>query len=319
MQSDIHQRLLSFFYNFYNGGKVIKLVSYSGNIHFFTVKFKNVAMMTYKNLSTTTTIPSCQFSICCIVSDLQEYSTMRQSFETSGFTHSCEYIIADNTQGNIFDAYQAINRFIRESQGMYLIVVHQDVRCIDNKYQLEKCLNDLSQIDDKWAICGNAGAIGYHQFVYHITNGGKIIKHTNLPARVSSLDENFLIINTKSSITISSDISGFHLYGTDLCIIADFLGYSCYVIPFMVRHLSLGNLKELSKNADKFIDHYGRKIRSRYMETTCTKFYLSNSVFKNKIYNFPFVFFFVKALQRIKLLSKRLSKTNPHKKTITIE
>ena len=275
--------------------------------------------MTYKTLSTTTAIPSYRFSICSIVTDLKEYSTMRQSFETCGFTDSCEYIIADNTQGNIFDAYQAINKFIRESQGMYLIVVHQDVRCIDNKSRLEKCLNDLSHIDGRWAICGNAGAIGYHQFVYHITNGGKIIKHSNLPARVSSLDENLLIINRQSSLTISSDIGGFHLYGTDLCIIADFLGYSCYVIPFMVRHLSLGNLKELRQNANRFIDQYGIKNRSRYMETTCTKFYLSNSVFKNRIYNTAFIFFFVKAIQRIKLISKRLAKTNPHKKTITNE
>jgi len=275
--------------------------------------------MTYKTLSTTTAIPSYRFSICSIVTDLKEYSTMRQSFETCGFTDSCEYIIADNTQGNIFDAYQAINKFIRESQGMYLIVVHQDVRCIDNKSRLEKCLNDLSHIDGRWAICGNAGAIGYHQFVYHITNGGKIIKHSNLPARVSSLDENLLIINRQSSLTISSDIGGFHLYGTDLCIIADFLGYSCYVIPFMVRHLSLGNLKELRQNANRFIDQYGIKNRSRYMETTCTKFYLSNSVFKNRIYNAAFVFFFVKVIQRIKLISKGLSKTNPHKKTITNE
>jgi len=275
--------------------------------------------MTYKTLSTTTAIPSYRFSICSIVTDLKEYSTMRQSFETCGFTDSCEYIIADNTQGNIFDAYQAINKFIRESQGMYLIVVHQDVRCIDNKSRLEKCLNDLSHIDGRWAICGNAGAIGYHQFVYHITNGGKIIKHSNLPARVSSLDENLLIINRQSSLTISSDIGGFHLYGTDLCIIADFLGYSCYVIPFMVRHLSLGNLKELRQNANRFIDQYGIKNRSRYMETTCTKFYLSNSIFKNRVYNAAFVFFFVKVIQRIKLISKRLSKTNPHKKTITNE
>ena len=275
--------------------------------------------MTYKSLSTAPAIPSFRFSICTIVTDLEEYSTMRQSFETCGFTDGCEYVIADNTHGNMFDAYQAINRFIRESQGMYLIIVHQDVRCIDNKSQLEKCLFNLSQIDDKWALCGNAGAIGYHRLVYHITNAGKIIKHSNLPARVSSLDENLLIINMQSSITISSDISGFHLYGTDLCIIADFLGYSCYVIPFMVRHLSLGNLKELSKNENRFINQYGRKIRSRYMETTCTKFYLGNSVFKNRIYNAAFVFFFVKGIQRIKLLSKRLSKINPHKKTIMIE
>lgn len=275
--------------------------------------------MTYKSLSITAEPGTYSFSICSIITNQDEYTLMRKSFESCGFTDGCEYIIADNTQGNNFDAYQAINRFIRESQGKYLIVVHQDVRCIDKRSYLEKCLDDLARIDSKWAICGNAGAAGYHQFLHHINNGGKIITNANLPARVNSLDENLLIINKSISLSISSDLGGFHLYGTDLCIIADFLGYNCYVIPFMVKHLSLGNLKELNKNVDRFIDHYGKKIRSRYVETTCTKFYLSNSVFKNRIYNSPLVFFFVKATQRIKLLGKRASKTNQHRKTITFE
>lgn len=275
--------------------------------------------MTYKSLSETTKPATYLFSVCSIITREEEYALMRQSFEACGFTDSCEYIIADNTNGNHFDAYQAIGRFIRESQGKYLIIVHQDVRCIDKRLHLEKCLDGLEQKDNKWAICGNAGAIGYHQFVHYINNAGRIITNTNLPAKVSSLDENLLIINKATSITISPDLSGFHLYGTDLCIIADFLGYNCYVIPFMVKHLSLGNLKELNKNVDRFIDQYAKKIRSRYVETTCTKFYLSNSVFKNKIYNSSFIFFFVKALQRIKLFSKRLSKSNPHKKTVIQE
>lgn len=275
--------------------------------------------MTYKSLATTIEPVPYQFSICSIITNKEEYSLMRNSFEGCGFTDGCEYIVADNIDGNNFDAYQAISRFIRESQGKYLVIVHQDVRCIDTRSHLETCLEELSQRDDKWAICGNAGAMGYHQFVHHINNAGRIITHTNLPARVSSLDENLLLINKATSLTISSDLGGFHLYGTDLCIIADFLGYNAYVIPFMVKHLSLGNLKELNINVDHFIAKYGKKIRSRYVETTCTKFYLSNSILKNTIYNSSFIFFFVKAVQRIKLLTKRLSTSNPHKKTVVTE
>jgi hypothetical protein len=279
----------------------------------------NNAGMIYKSLSSNMEPAPYLFSICSIVNNKEEYHLMRQSFETSGFTGGCEYIIADNTHGNNFDAYQAINRFIRESQGKYLVIVHQDVRCIDSRGHLEICLEELNQKDSKWAVCGNAGAMGYHQFVHHINNAGRIITNSNLPAKVNSLDENLLIINKSASLSISSDLSGFHLYGTDLCIIADFLGYNSYVIPFMVKHLSLGNLKELNKSVDHFIGHYGKKIRSRYVETTCTKFYLSNSVFKNKVYNSSFTFFLIKAVQRVKLLLKRLSSPNPHKKTITTE
>ncbi len=261
-----------------------------------------------KSLSINKEHSGCFFSICSIITNKEEYALMQHSFEACGFTEDCEYIIADNTSENNFDAYNAINRFIRESRGKYLIIVHQDVRCIDTRAQLVQCLEELSIIDNRWAICGNAGAIGYHQFIYHITNAGKIIRHSNLPAKVSSLDENFLIIKKDASIIASSDLSGFHLYGTDLCMIADYLGYTCYVIPFMVRHLSLGNLPELNKNAKLFIEQYGRKIRSRYMETTCTKFYLSNSVLKNKIYNTSYIFFFVKFIQRVKLMARRIMK-----------
>ena len=275
--------------------------------------------MTYKNLSSAAAPAKYLFSICTLVTDKEEYSLMRQSFESCGFQEDCEYIAADNTSDNQFDAYRAISRFIRESEGKFLIIVHQDVRCIDSKLDLVKCLAALDQKDSKWAICGNAGAIGYHQFVHHLNNAGKIITNTNLPAQVRSLDENLLIINKSTSLTISPDLKGFHLYGTDLCIVADFLGYTCYVIPFMVKHFSLGNLKELNKSVDTFISHYGKKIRSRYVETTCTKFYLSNSVFKNRLYNSGFIFFFVKAIQRIKWLAKKLSKTNPHKKTVVSE
>ncbi|MDP9229942.1 MAG: hypothetical protein M3O67_04610 [Bacteroidota bacterium] len=259
------------------------------------------------------------FSICSIITDRKEYLLMKQSFEDSGFTGDCEFIMADNTGGNHFNAYEAILRFIQESQATYIVLVHQDIRCIDSKAQLLKCLNDLTITDNKWAVCGNAGCKGYHQDIIHINNAGTIIKSENLPTRVYSLDENLLIINKASGISISSNLSGFHLYGTDLCIIADFLGYTCYVIPFMVKHLSHGNLKDLDKHIKSFTNSYGKKIRSRYIQTTCTRFYLSNSVFKNKFYNFPLIFFFIKAIQRIKLLIQLLVKGNQHKKTKTYE
>jgi hypothetical protein len=242
-------------------------------------------MTPYRSLHLKPVPPGCLFSICTIVTNLEEYALMKESFENCQFAGDCEYIIADNSKGNSFDAYQAIHRFIRESVGSYLIIVHQDIRCIDSKQQLTHCLNQLSELDDKWAVCGNAGAKGYHQDILYINNNGKVIKHGGLPAKVNSLDENLLIIKKDSAMTISPDLSGFHLYGTDLCIIADFLGYTSYVIPFMVKHLSHGNLENLNKYIGQFTSGYGRKLRSRYIQTTCTKFYLGNSPARNKFYN----------------------------------
>lgn len=254
------------------------------------------------------------FSVCTIVNNLQEYGLMKTSFETCGFSENCEYLIYDNSVTNHVDAYQAIRGFLHQAKGKYLVIVHQDVRCIDQREVLEKCLLEISQKDPLWAICGNAGSSGYHSIIMHITNAGKVIKHENLPARVSSLDENLLIINRTTNLTISADLKGFHLYGTDLCLVADFLGYTSYVIPFMVDHLSVGNLKDLESHVEPFVQAYGRKLRNRFIETTCTKFYLSNTLVKNKMYNLSPGFSVVKAIQRVKKILGVIRGGEQHKK-----
>lgn len=248
-----------------------------------------------------------QFSICCIVTRMEEYEDMKKSFEERGFDHCCEYLIADNTQGNQFDAFVAVNRFLKESRGEYIIIVHQDVRCVDMASKLLEILSTLTQQDPAWAVCGNAGAAGYHQDLRFIINGGKIVKHDNLPARVYSLDENFLVIRNHVNIAVSADLRGFHFYATDLCLIADYLGYSVYVIPFMVKHFSLGDLKGIKQQQKEFLERYGRKLRSRFVQTPSTKFVLLGSPFYNKIFNGPF-FFLVKWAEGFKLLFSRRHK-----------
>ena len=257
-----------------------------------------------------------EFSICTIVSNKEEYELMKQSFENCGFVDGCEYIIADNSESNVYDAYQAISLFLKQSSGKYLIVVHQDVRCIDKREVLIQCLNDVHTCTPGWAVCGNAGAKGYHQHVIYISYESQTEKYTELPTEVNSLDENFLVIKRDTNITISPDLKGFHLYGTDLCIIANFLGYHCYVIPFMVQHLSKGNLQSLAEYKREFIETYGRKLAAGYIQTTCTQFYLSNSVQKNRVFNYwaP-VAFFIKQIERYAYLFNKEKRKNKTIKT----
>jgi len=266
-------------------------------------------------------LPACgfTFSLCSIVNDMEEYKLMKASFETCGFTDECEYLLADNCGGNRFDAYTAIRFFLKQAQGQYIIVVHQDVRCIDNMAQLKQCLETLTALDKTWAVCGNAGCMGYHEDLMHINIAGKIVTSRNLPGKVSSLDENLLIINAAAGVTVSADLSGFHLYGTDICIVAANLGYSTYVIPFMVKHLSFGNLKDLQKHIQLFVNAYGKKLESRFIATTCTKFYISNSVFKTKLLNYPPVFSIVKFVQRIKQLRRMARQGDKYKTTVVYE
>jgi hypothetical protein len=258
------------------------------------------------------------FSICSIITDMEEYGEMKRTFEQCGFDNGCEYLVADNTKQNQFDAYVAINRFLREAKGEYIVIVHQDVRCIDPATKLRQILDDLSLRDPRWAICGNAGAIGYHQDIRYIVNGGKTVTHDNLPGRVYSLDENLLIIKRSAYLVASSDLNGFHFYAADLCLLADYLGYSCYVIPFMVKHLSLGNLKALEEHKGEFLDKYGYKLRRRFIQTPSTKFVLSKSPARNRFYNGR-IFFLVKWMEGIRLMFKRPGHKQLYRKTIKPE
>jgi hypothetical protein len=241
-----------------------------------------------------------EFSICTLITDNEEYQQMKDSFVQQGFDEGCEYLVADNIAVNKFNAFQAIRRFLQDARGEFIIIVHQDVRCNDNILKLKNVLGHLQQKDSSWAICGNAGARGYKEMFYHLDNNGDVKRSKNLPARVYSLDENLLIIKNSAGLTISADLEDFHLYGTDLCIIADFLGYSCYVVDFMVRHLSKGNLDQLEEHVPAFIRAYSHKLRERFVQTTCTKFYIGGNKSTNTLLNSAPVFFWVKAWQRLK-------------------
>ncbi len=257
-----------------------------------------------------------QFSICTIVNNMQEYELMKKSFESCGFSDGCEWLVADNTGENRFDAYGALTRFIKEAKGKYLIVVHQDVRCVDKRDVLIHCLDELNSRDTHWALCGNAGCNGFHEKRMYMINDGEKITYTNLPARVESLDENFIVINASANIAVSADLHGFHLYGTDICLAADFLGYNAYVIPFMVNHLSKGNLAALETFIPEFLNAYTHKLRNRYMETTCTRFYIAGSKTGSVITNnFPFAGL-VKIFERIKQQLRKSNGQNNHKKQV---
>ena len=103
-------------------------------------------MQIHKSISSLSTNSNIEFSICTIVNKLDEYLSMKQSFEACGFAGNCEYLIADNTTGNQYDAYQAINIFLQQATGQYIILTHQDVRCIDPIAILQKSLQDRKSV-----------------------------------------------------------------------------------------------------------------------------------------------------------------------------
>lgn len=214
------------------------------------------------------------FSIGTLVTDLDEYLKMLESFYEKGFSSDkCEYIYIDNTSGNKQDAFKGLNRILNSAKASYVIMCHQDIRIhADDFDTLVTKLQELELVDPKWAVAGNAGGVSATVIALNISHP----KDTNrsehtFPTRVNSLDENFLIIKNSTRVSFSNDLCLFHFYGTDICINADILGYTSYVIDFLLMHLSLG-VRDNSFFAarNEFEKKWDNALRSRKILTTCT-------------------------------------------------
>lgn len=228
---------------------------------------------------------------------------MRRSFELAGFSGTdTEYLYVNNIKVNSLDAYEAFRKFSLIAKGEYIIYCHQDVLVIDTINALDEKLIELDRLDLFWAIAGNAGASTIKSFFKYFVNGDNENEFVgDLPAKVTSLDEDFLVIKRGAGLSTSADLSGYHFYATDLCINADILGYSSYVIKYLVQHKSGGNMGDAFWAArDLFIHKYLRALRSRVLQTTCTKLVIAGDRTISYIANKNLVLFFIKVFVKIR-------------------
>ncbi|HYJ83774.1 MAG TPA: hypothetical protein VEW26_13150 [Allosphingosinicella sp.] len=220
-----------------------------------------------------------RFSICTLVTDREEYAEMVASFREGGFGGpDCEFLYLDNSQGNSFDAFAGYNLFLARAAGDYLILCHQDILLLDEgRAVLEARLAELDRTDPAWALCGNSGGT---------LDGGRAVRITDpygadqaigpFPARAAALDENFIVVRRDANLALSHDLRGFHLYGADLCIVADMIGRTAYVIDFHLRHKSAGNTDSAFYAARReAMAKYRRALRTRWIRTPCTSFPVS--------------------------------------------
>ncbi|MEQ1613967.1 MAG: hypothetical protein ABL904_14575 [Hyphomicrobiaceae bacterium] len=218
--------------------------------------------------------PRKRFTIATLVNNRTHYDEMLASFEDGGFERSdCEYLFVDNTGSEQTCAFRGLDRLLAEATGDYVILCHQDVRIVDDgHHELETRLAQLDALDPMWAVAGNAGGVSPGKLAIRITDPhGANQKVGTLPAKVMSLDENFLVVKRQARLSFSRDLSGFHFYGADLCLVADVLGYTTYVIDFHLEHLS-GGMKGASFATMEaaFSAKWGRAFRPRFLQTTCS-------------------------------------------------
>ncbi|MCA3417418.1 MAG: acyl esterase [Roseomonas sp.] len=219
------------------------------------------------------------FSLCTLVTRHTEYAAMLESFAARGFTpDKAEFLYLDNSKGHQWDAFQGIRRFLSLARGTYVIICHQDIRLLaDDIETLCDRLAALDALDADWALAGNAGAMADGSLVIRISDPhGEDQRRGAFPARVVSLDENFIIIRRDALVSVSAGLSGFHLYGTDMCLQARCAGRSAWVIDFHLRHLSAGKVDASFHQAQQRLEaHYDKLLTLPWhIRTTCTKMIL---------------------------------------------
>jgi hypothetical protein len=259
------------------------------------------------------TPPHPKYSLCTLLTDKAQYIDALASFRDAGFIEpESEFLYIDNTAANKYDGYAGVNQFLQKARGDYIILCHQDlILHADDRNRLDQLIDEITRFDRDWALLGNAGGTVPGQQAYHLTEYTGEEKHYlrrgSFPAKAYSLDENFIVVRKSANLSVSHDLEGFHLYGTDLCMIAYILGYSAYVIDFHLWHLGGASTRPpttsgahatstFDKNKYSLISKYQRVFSPRFIQTTCTIFYVSASRFKNFLFNRKHVFSIQKRL-----------------------
>lgn len=214
------------------------------------------------------------FTLGTLVTEWSQHAAMLESFDRHGFAAAdCEVLAIDNSGAGQTGAYAGLNAILNAARGRIVILCHQDVRLSEEgRGQLELRLAELDTRDPRWAVAGNAGATALGRLAMRITDPhGCDRRLGDLPARVMSLDENLLIVKREARVGFSRDLDGFHLYGADICLMAELAGCSAWVIDFHLEHLSPGR-----KSADfhagerAFKAKWNHALRPRWLQTTCT-------------------------------------------------
>lgn len=221
------------------------------------------------------------FHICTVVNRTEQYAQMRAAFAAARFSEEhCRFSSFDNTAGNRFDPYRLVDSLIAETPEPYLILCHQDVRpdLGSTAMDLLAVLEALDQSDPRWVIAGNAGVDLRGRFVLHLDDPYGRFRAVQLPRRVVSLDENFLVIRSRCGLLTSPDLSGFHLYATDLVLNARLRRQEAYVIDFPLTHLSAGNRDSnaFAEARERFMLVWRPRLFIGLIQTTtCAALYIS--------------------------------------------
>lgn len=219
--------------------------------------------------------------IYTFVTDRDEFLQMQESFRRAGFGSQATFTELSDRDDNPF---AAVTEITQTAGAPYAILCHQDIRLPEGSTPAELFdrLDQLEERDPGWQVAGCSGVtrdLGIVRQVFDVWGG--FSPHVP-PVRVMSLDEIVLVLNRRNRPRCSVGVSGFHFYGTDVCLNALEDGGSCYVIGFPVIHLGLGNLKDgyrpgYESVRAQFLAVWSARSRARYVASTIEVLGLSRS------------------------------------------
>jgi hypothetical protein len=189
------------------------------------------------------------FSVCSLVANQGKYDRLLASFARLGFTaENTEFLAADNRDSNRFDGYSWHKMLLAHARGRYVVFCHDDIELLDHGYDaLRAQLAFLDGLDPTWLLAGVVGGVWRPRNSdvtriagAYVNDEGDLREHGRIPQRVESLDEFFIVMQRARPVVSSYDLSGFHHYGPDICLQAELLGGSAYVIDFRLRHHGTG-------------------------------------------------------------------------------
>ncbi len=178
-----------------------------------------------------------------IANDSLHVQHLIDSAVSAGFTES-QFTILWNSNLNEHEPYSVIGKILSETYCDFEIVCHQDIRFISG-FGKRQLLGTLENIPDRTSVCGIAGSLLSGQWKSNVLDGIQWpegdVTFTECIGNVSHVDECFICFVTKNKTSVSNGLSGFHCYGTDVCLNALQRQYKTVLLPFRIKHLSTGN------------------------------------------------------------------------------
>lgn len=141
-------------------------------------------------------------------------------------------------------AAAAYNAGIEKAKTDVVVFAHQDVYFPEGWIAaVQKALEMLSRRDPEWAVAGIWGVTSSGEYVGHLYCAGlqrTLGSSAEDAIEVRSLDEVVLIVRKSSGVRFDERLTGFHMYGTDLCLEAKRRGMRSYAISAFCIHNTNG-------------------------------------------------------------------------------